>query len=123
LNPGAELRITLIDRRSVRGLYQHSTRESIVVNAAASQQTFDWSAVRSIQQKRAGRRGRNTLIGLAVGAGVGVTVGAIVDAKTNGDRVVPHAATIFFGSVGGIAGTVIGVAVPTGGWREVYRPR
>lgn len=119
LIPGTEIRITRADGKTVRGFFQSATPEAILVNARTSQEVFPRAGVKRVHLKRPGHRGRNTLIGLAAGAGTGLAAGAAFDSR----------ATIFFDhfgkavltSCGAIFGTVIGVAWPTGRWREVYR--
>lgn len=70
--------------------------------------------------KKPGHRGRNTLIGLAIGAGAGPTLGAGVDSKAGPGNWFPDAGKAVLSPLGALVGTVIGVALPTGGWRDVY---
>src|SRR5450759_5174711 len=105
---GAEIRVTLANGKTLRGFMQRVTPESLAINATTSQETLSRQDIRRVDRKRPGHRGRNTLIGLAIGAGTGF---AWVD--NSGKVVLPP--------LGALVGTVIGVALPTGGWREVYR--
>ena len=77
------------------------------------------TAIRRIELKRPGHRGRNTLLGLGVGAGVGLAAGAAHDAAV-ADNYIRDAGKVVFTPIGLVLGTVIGVAWPTGGWRSVY---
>jgi hypothetical protein len=107
----------------VRGFFQKSTTDTLVVSASRSEESLTRADVLRVQLKKPGHRGRNTLIGLGVGAGTGLTAGAIFDAKTNDDFLISGFGKVAFTAFGGVVGTVIGVALPTGGWRDVYRVR
>ena len=119
---GSEIRVTLADGRTLRGFLQSVTADAVSINATTSQESLARPDVRRVAVKKPGHRGRNTLIGLAIGAGAGLAAGSGVDAKgaTGGDWL-PNAGKFVLTPVGAILGTVIGVAMPTGGWRDVYR--
>jgi hypothetical protein len=118
---GAEIRVTLADGKTLRGFMQRVTPESLAINATTSQETLSRQDIRRVALKRPGHRGRNTLIGLAIGTGAGLAVGAVADSKAGPGIWLPNSGKMVFSPVGAIIGTVIGVALPTGGWREVYR--
>jgi hypothetical protein len=122
LSSGSEIRVVLAGGRTVRGFLQSATQESLALNAATSQETLPRVDVKRVQMKRPGHRGRNTLIGLGVGSAAGLATGAGIDASTNGDWF-PNFGKAVFTPLGAIIGTVIGVAIPTGGWHDVYRVR
>jgi hypothetical protein len=121
LVPGSEIRVTLATGRVLRGFVQRVTPESLAINAATSQETLSRQDIRRVELKKPGHRGRNTLIGLAIGTGAGLAVGAGVDAKSGPGIMVPDVGKAVLSPVGALVGTVIGVALPTGGWRDVYR--
>ena len=118
---GAEIRVTLANGKTLRGFMQRVTPESLAINATTSQETLPRQDIRRVDQKRPGHRGRNTLIGLAVGTGVGLAAGAVADSKSGRYDMFPNGGKVVLTPVGAIIGTVVGVALPTGGWREVYR--
>ena len=118
---GAEIRVTLDDGKTQRGFMQRVTPESLAINATTSQETLSRQDIRRVALKRPGHRGRHTLIGLAVGTGVGLAAGAVADSKAGPGRMFPDSGKVVFSPLGAIIGTVVGVALPTGGWREVYR--
>ena len=120
LADGAEVRLTLTTGKDVRGFFQNATPEAIVLNAATSQEMLGRKEVKRVQLKKAGHRGRNTLIGLAVGAGGGLAAGIAADAKAD-DSWFPSAGKAVLTPLGAILGTIIGVVWPTGGWRDIYR--
>ena len=118
---GAEIRVTLANGKTLRGFMQRVTPESLAINATTSQETLSRQDIRRVDLKRSGHRGRNTLIGLAIGAGAGLAVGAGVDSQRRPGFWMPNAGKEALWQLGAIIGTVVGVALPTGGWREVYR--
>ncbi len=122
LAPGTEIRVALSGGRTVRGYLQKVTSDSLAINAATGQETLLRAEIGKVQLKRQGRRWRNTLIGFLIGTGGGLAVGAIVDHKTGGSfDLLPNAGKEIFTPLGAIVGTVVGVAIPTGGWHEIYR--
>jgi hypothetical protein len=119
---GAEIRVTLANGKTLRGFMQRVTPESLAINATTSQETLSRQDIRRVALKRPGHRGRNTLIGLAIGTGAGLAVGAGLDSQSRGPYdLFSNSGKVFLWPVGALVGTVIGVALPTGGWREVYR--
>ncbi len=122
LAAGSEIRVQLTSGRTVRGYFQSATADSLAINATTSQERLSRQEIRRVQVKREGHRGRNTLIGLGLGAGVGLAAGAAADAGRPDDWF-PNAGKAVLTPLGMLVGTVVGVAWPTGGWREIYRAR
>ena len=118
---GTEIRVTLADGKTLRGFMQRVTPESLAINATTSQETLSRQDIRSVALKRPGHRGRNTLIGLAIGAGAGLAAGAVADSKAGPGIWLPNGGKEVLSPLGALIGTVVGVALPTGGWRAVYR--
>jgi hypothetical protein len=123
LVPGSEIRITLASGRTLRGFVQGVTPDSLAINATASQETLSRQDIQRVSLKRPGHRGRNTLIGLAVGTAGGLVFGAVVDSQGSHDQWnwFPNLGKQVCTPLGAIVGTVVGVALPTGRWRDVYR--
>ena len=122
LAPGTEIRVALSGGRTVRGYLQNVTSDSLAINATTSQETLLRTEIKGVQLKGKGRRGRNTLIGLLIGTGGGLAVGAAVDHSDRGSfDFFPNFGKAVITPLGAIIGTVVGVAIPTGGWREIYR--
>jgi hypothetical protein len=96
------------------------TSDSLDINAATRQETLPRAEIRMVQLKRNGHRWRNTLIGLAIGGGGGLAIGAAVD-HGNRSGWFPNAGKAIFAPLGAIIGAVVGVAIPAVGWREIYR--
>ncbi len=122
LAPGTEIRVDLSGGKTLRGFLQKATPDSLAINATTSQQTLSRTDIRRVQVKRNGHRGRNTLIGLAIGAVGGLAVGAGID-HGNHTGWFSDFGKAALTPLGAIIGTVVGVAIPTGGWHEIYRAR
>ena len=61
-------------------------------------------------------------IGLGAGAGTGAIIGAASIHDGSGFAFISRAAAIgILAAAGAIVGTVVGIAIPTGGWRDVYK--
>jgi hypothetical protein len=116
--PGAETRVSLSGGRTLRGFLQKVTPDSLAINATTSQETLLRTDIKRVDLKRNGHRGRNTLIGLGIGAGGGLAIGAAADRNTPSWS--PFAKAVFT-PLGALVGTVVGVAIPTGGWHQIYR--
>jgi hypothetical protein len=121
LDTGAEIRVTLSSGKTLRGFLQRVTPESLAINATTSQETIIRHDIARVALKRPGHRGRNTLIGLAIGTGAGLAAGAGLDSQRNSGDWFPSAGKAVFTPLGALIGTVVGVALPTGGWKDVYR--
>jgi hypothetical protein len=130
LAAGDEIRVSMIGSngsggKSFSGQLQSSTDDSLIMVAANSQQTLSRTEIAKIATKRDSHRARNALIGLGIGAGAGLAIGAVGDhscvavscfiSKDFGKEVLTP--------VGAIVGTIVGVAWPTGGWHNVYRAK
>lgn len=124
LNPlqsGSEIRVAVAGGRTMTGFLQSVGPDSLVINAATSQEAISRAEIKVVSLKRPGHRGRNTLIGLMIGAGGGLAVGAGIDHGTRSGGWFANFGKEVFTPIGAIIGTVVGVAIPTGGWRVVYR--
>lgn len=91
---------------------------ALVITLPAGKQSLPRTEIHSVSVRKKGHRLRNTFIGLGVGAGAGLGIGA---AATNGcDEFLCGIVIAAAAGIGAVAGTVIGVVWPTGGWRKVY---
>jgi hypothetical protein len=119
LAPGTETRVTLSGGRTLRGSVQTVTSDSLAINAAKSQEKLSRTEIKKVETKRPGHRGRNALIGLGIGAGGGLAIGAGIDSGDHGWF--PNLGKAIVTPLGAIVGTIVGVLIPSGGWHEVYR--
>jgi hypothetical protein len=119
LESGSEIRVVLNGGKTITGFLQSVSPDSMAINAATSQEALSRQDVKLVSLKRAGHRGRNTVIGLLIGVGAGLASGAAIDHNNHGWF--PNLGKDVFTPLGAIIGTVVGVAIPTGGWRVVYR--
>jgi hypothetical protein len=120
LAPGSEIRVVLAGGKTLHGFLQKVTSDSLAINATTSQETLSRAEIKRVQLKRKGHRGRNALIGLLIGTGGGLAIGAGADRSASGSWF-PDAGKAILTPLGALVGTVVGVAIPTGGWREIYR--
>ncbi len=120
LPAGSEVRIAA-GPRTVRGKIDRVTDDSLALTSAKGQEMFTQQEISRVWVKKPGHRKRNALIGLGIGAGVGLGVGLSAASCTGLGCI--GADAIEIGAPLGLAvvGTAIGAAIPTGGWREIYR--
>jgi hypothetical protein len=104
LVPGLEIRVTLATGRTLRGFMQRVTPESLAINATTSQETLSSQDIRRVALKRPGHRGRNTLIGLAIGTGAGLALGAGVDSKAGPGDWLPNGGKEILSPLGALVG-------------------
>lgn len=113
--PGQQVKVVSAKGKSYRGVVQTVTDESIQLEKGHSIQKLD---VRSVLFPKPEHRGRNTLVGAAVGAVGGLVLGEAADAQDQGWF--RNAGKEFATPLFAVVGLGIGALWPTGGWREVY---
>lgn len=121
LESGSEIRVILTGNKTLVGFLQSASPDSLAINAATSQEAIPRQDVKLVSLKRPGHRGRNTVIGLLIGVGGGLAAGAAIDHSSRNQGWFQNFGKDVFTPLGAIVGTVVGVAIPTGGWRVVYR--
>ena len=123
LSPGTAVRV-IAGTRSLSGSLQSVSDDALSVSSDKAHETVMRQEVKRVLVRKKGHRGRNALIGLAAGAGVGAIVGAASHRDCTGFCVLNISrgqdAGIAAG-VFGILGAAVGTLLPTGNWREVYR--
>jgi len=136
LTPGQEIRVVMNNVKSYQGEFESSSDGGITLRQAAGEQTLERKDVLRVSWKKGqNHQPRNMLIGMVVGGGAGLGTGLaanhVIWSHVNctegplfhcGYPPNPHW-EIILTSVGAFAGAVIGGAIPTGGWHEVYRAR
>ncbi len=123
ISAGVEIEARTTDNKRYRGKFISADDESLVMTTANGDRRLARATVSRVSVKKPGHRLRNLLIGLGIGAAAGLTLGAVADARCTGNCIEgkrplgKEAGT----PLGALIGAIIGVALPTGGWREVYR--
>jgi hypothetical protein len=123
ISAGAEIEARTTGNKRYRGQFKAADGDALVMTTASGEQRLARGTVSRVSVKTQGHRGRNTLIGLGIGAAAGLTLGAVADARCTGKCIEgnrPLGKEVGT-ALGALIGTIIGVAIPTGGWREVYR--
>jgi hypothetical protein len=120
LTSGTEVRVIAAKAQAVSAKLESATDSTVVITAAAGQQTFDRAQIASISVKKNGHRFRNTLIGFAAGLVAGLGLGTAVGHNCTGFWCGPG--DVILGGIVGVAGgTTAGAVWPTGGWRKIYQ--
>ncbi len=131
LTPGQEIRVVMNNGKSYEGEFESLSDGGITLRQAAGEQTLARKDFLRVSQKKGQNHGvRNTLIGMAVGAGAGLVIGLTPyfvqrnctegPAFSCGYPPNPHLVEALT-PVGGLVGAAVGAAIPTGGWHDVYR--
>jgi hypothetical protein len=118
LATGTDVRITA-GSRTVSGKIDRITDDSLVMTSGKGSEMFAEQDVTRVSVGKKGHRGRNALIGLGAGAGTGLGIG--LASRCSGFCFFPNGPiTAAVTVAGGLAGTLVGALIPTGGWREVH---
>jgi hypothetical protein len=123
LGTGTSVRVSA-GSRTVSGQLQGVTDDSLAIDSGKTQSTFKRQEVTRVAVKKQAHRGRNTLIGLGVGAAAGAAAGAAYAAPCTGWCLLQPTRAQGAGigaGVLGLVGAVVGALIPTGGWHEVYK--
>ncbi len=122
LPSGTSVRISA-GSKTVTGTLQGTTDDSLLLDSGKDQKSFPRQEVMRVSVKKQSHRGRNSLIGLGVGAASGAAIGAAAHKDCTGFCIFNESRGIDAGVgalVIGILGALAGALIPTGGWREVY---
>ena len=136
LTPGQEIRVITNNFKAYQGAFESFTDGGITLQHAARKYSLARQDILRVSQEIGhDHRGRNALIGMAVGAGAGLAIGLtanhVIWSHVNCDEGPqfgcsgppnPHWGIILT-PLGGVGGAIIGGLIPTGGWRDVYRAR
>jgi hypothetical protein len=127
LASGQQIRVVLNDAKSYSGQFQSVKDEGLVVRTGGGEQTFERQNILRVSSQGKSHRGRNALIGLAVGTGAGVAVGVASPELGQGKCAQGSCVNAESAALAGFAGAAIGVGLgavlPSGGWYDVYRAR
>lgn len=132
LTPGQEIRVVMNNVKSYQGEFESLSDEGITLRQAAGEQTLVRKDVLRVSRKGQDHRSRNTVIGAVVGAGAGFGIGFAIDHRQRNCTLGPEffcglppnsQKEILLPPLGALAGGIIGAAVPTAGWHDIYRAR
>jgi hypothetical protein len=120
---GTEIEARTTDNKRYRGHFESVTDDALVIGTDAGEQRLPRATVSRVSVKKASHRLRNTAIGFGAGAAGGLSLGAVADARCTGKCIEGNTpwGKYVGTALGALIGTIIGVAIPTGGWHEVYR--
>jgi hypothetical protein len=122
LKAGQKIHIVRADLKSVTGHFVSVSADSLALKTVAGEQTLNRVDINRITRS-GGQRGRNALIGAAVGGGAGAAVGAASGGCHPGEFICLSRGTVagILAGVGVLAGAVVGVAIP--GHTTIYRAK
>ncbi len=122
LRPGEAIEVVDARMKSHRGRFAASTQEAISLRQDGREISVPRAQVASVKRRRESRRGRNALIGIAIGAAGGLAVGAI-RGKTYHEEGETPVFIMVWTPIGAGIGAAVGAALPAGGEITVYRAR
>jgi hypothetical protein len=122
LTAGTDVRIRT-DSRTVNGRIDRISDDTLVLTSESGQEVFKPQDVVRVSVRTGSHRKRNLLIGAGIGAGGGLALGGAAAGTCSGTICGGHGPAVVAGvaGAGALVGTLIGVAIPTGGWREIYK--
>ena len=122
LTRGQEIRVQMNDDKYYRGEFGSLSNDGITIRDTAGEQTLARKDISRISHLIGqNHRRRNILIGAAIGACLGLAAGLTADHIISNSIGVRRAWAPIGATGVGLAGALIGRAVPTGGWRDIYR--
>ncbi len=116
LRVGQKIEVVDMNLKSLKGQFLSFSEEVISLQVGNDQAGVERSGVLRVNSGRS-KRGRNALIGLAIGAGAGLGVGAVLDRQATGEF--KDFGVILGPPIG--AGVGAGVGAAFGGYRTIYR--
>ena len=119
---GDRIRVAQKDSKFFTGEFQSFTDEAIILHVKSADQTILRQNLQSVSIRRAGHRGRNALIGGAIGAGVGLGAGVAIDRCSPNEIVCTgNKGKAILTPVFGLLGALVGAVIPAGSWQQIYR--
>jgi hypothetical protein len=120
LAPGEEIKIAVKNGKSETGTLRGVTEDGIVLRLTAENRLFDRQSISAVFTKHEGHRARHALIGVLAGAGAGLAIGAVSDARDPNNWILPDIGKAFFTPAGALVGAAVGGLLPSGSWRKLY---
>jgi hypothetical protein len=122
LNPGPQIRVVLNDSKMFQGEFKAVDEQGITIRLSKGEQTLARRDVRRVFVRGKKHLVRNMVIGGAIGAVLFALPATLAIESNRSDSVHPLYTSPAVPWVVFIPmGAVVGAAMPTGEWREVYR--
>ena len=111
LRIGQEIEVVDTNLKKHKGTFLSLSEEAISLRVGKDKVAVKRPNVFRVSSREHSKRLRNTLIGLAIGGGIGVAVGAIGDARSGESG--EHVGAAVFGLLGSGIGAGLGAALPS----------
>ena len=121
LRSGQRIEVVGMKLNSWQGAFLGYSGEAISLRTGQDEVAIPRADVLSVKNRERSRRGRNTLLGLAIGAAGGLVAGAVAGAAYH-EEGETGVFVLVFTPIGAGAGAGIGAAMPTGAV-TVYRAK
>jgi hypothetical protein len=119
VGPGRKIQVVDKKLKAVEGEFVSFTNEAITLRAGQDQVSIPRTEVFSVKDREGSRRGRNVLLGLAIGAGAGAVIGAVRGKTYHEEGETPVFMAVWT-PIGAGIGAGLGAALPTG-QKTIYR--
>ena len=122
LAPGEQIKVAVQNGSFLRGRFQSASDRGLVVSVGDGQETIVRESIRNVAVRGKSHRGRNALVGAAIGAGAGLGMGVAIDSCSKSTSLCTtgnKGKAILTPAIAAI-GAAIGAALPSGGWHKVY---
>jgi hypothetical protein len=119
---GTNVKLAQSSGGSVQGQLESATADGVVLTLRTGQRMVLRQQIARLSIRKPSHRGRNTLIAMGLGGAAGLGVAAVVTADQGGGSIRGWNLFNTLGPASALLGMVVGVAIPTGGWRAVYEP-
>lgn len=126
LSAGATVQVRVAEKGRIQGSFRRATGDALFIRDKKGDQTLPRDSVISVSLKGKGRRGRHMLMGLGIGAALGLAAGEAYDLS---HQCHPNEWCLLTAPIGkailtpagAVIGFGIGAAMPAHGWQEIYR--
>ena len=113
LRPGQRIEVVDMKLNSRQGAFTGYSEEAISLRTGKDEVTIPRADVLSVKNRESSHRGRNALLGLAIGAASGLVVGAVAGA-TYHEEGETGVFVLVFTPIGAGVGAGVGAAMPAG---------
>jgi hypothetical protein len=122
LKPGEDIEVVDARMKSYRGRFTRYTAGTIALNHQGGDLQIARTDVASVKRRSRPHRGRNVLLGLAIGAAGGLAVGAVTGKTYHEEGETPVFIAVWT-PIGAGIGAAVGAALPARSEVTVYRAR